>query len=94
MDSNLPIILTNQPPQSPYLNLLDIGYFNSIQGLQHKKDCEDVRDLVKTVIESFEQLEVSKLSNVWLTLQLVMLSILRVGGDNTYNIPHINKIKL
>ena len=48
-------------------------------------------DLVKPVIESFEQLEVSKLTNIWLTLKLVMLAIVRVGGDNTYTVPHINK---
>ena len=48
---------------------------------------------METVIASFEQLEVSKLTNVWMTLQLVMLAILRVGGDNTYNVPHINKQK-
>ena len=50
-----------------------------------------MRDLVKTVIESFEQLEVSKLTNVWLTLQLLMLDIVRVGGDNKYTVLHINK---
>ena len=93
-NSNLPIRLTKQPPQSPDLNVLDLGYFTSIQGLKHRKDCEDVKDLVTTVKESFEQLEVSKLTNVWLTLQLVMLAILRVGGDNTYNLPHINKQKM
>ena len=35
-----------------------------------------------------------KLTNVWLTLKLLMLSILRVGGDNSYTLPHINKLKL
>ena len=90
-ETNLPIELTKQPPQSPDLNVLDLGYFTSIQGLQQKKDFQDVKDLVETVIASFEQLEVSKLTNVWLTLQLVMLAILWVGGDNTYNVTHINK---
>ena len=31
---------------------------------------------------------------IWLTLQLVMLSILQLGGDNTYTLPHINKQKM
>ena len=39
-------------------------------------------------------MDVHKLSNVWITLQLVMLDIILVGGDNTYNMPHINKLKL
>ena len=75
-ETNLPIRLTKKPPQSPDLHLLDLGYFTSIQGLQHKKDCEDVKVLVTTVIESYEELEVTKLTNVCLTLQLVMLAIL------------------
>ena len=29
-----------------------------------------------------------------MTWQLVMLEVIRVGGDNTYVIPHINKAKL
>ena len=92
--SNLPIRLTKKPPQSPDLNVLDLGYFTSIKGLQQKKDCEDVKDLVTTVIESYEDLDVSKLTNVWITLQIVMLAILRVGGNNAYTLPHIKKQKM
>ena len=36
-DTNLPLKITNQPPQSTDLNLLDLEYVTSIQGLQHKK---------------------------------------------------------
>ena len=53
-----------------------------------------MKDLVKTVIGSYEELEVKKLTNIWLTLKLVMLSIIRVGGYNSYTLPHINKLKL
>ena len=76
------------------MNILDLGYFNSIQGLQYKKECETVNDLVSNVLKYYEELEYRKLLNVWITLQLVMLSILRVKGDNTYQLTHINKIKL
>ena len=93
-DSDLPIEFNKKPPQSPDLNVLDLGYFNSIQGLQYKKECGNVDELVSNVRESYEELEYKKLLNVWITLQLVMLSILRVNGDNTYQLKHINKIKL
>ena len=46
------------------------------------------------MLQSYEELEYRKLLNVWITLQLVMLSILRVKGDNMYQLTHINKIKL
>ena len=36
-DSDLPIKFKNQSTQSPDFNVLDLGYFNSIQGLQYKK---------------------------------------------------------
>ena len=48
-ESNLPIELSKKPPQSTDLNVLDLGYFISIQGLEHNKDCEDVKYLVTEV---------------------------------------------
>ena len=93
-DNDLPIIFRKKPPQSQDLNVLDLGYFNSIQGLQYKKEFETVNDLVSNVLKSYEDLDYRKLLNVWITLQLVMLSIIRVKGDNTYHLTHINNIKL
>ena len=29
--------LSNQPPNSPEFNVLDLGFFNSIQALQHER---------------------------------------------------------
>ena len=49
-ERNLSTKLEKQPPQSPDLNVLNLGYFTSIQGLQHKKYFKDVKELVKTVI--------------------------------------------
>ena len=34
---NLNIIIKKQPPKSPDLNVLDLGYFTSIQSLQQKE---------------------------------------------------------
>ena len=52
-ETNLPIRLTKKPPQIPDLKLLDLRNSTSIQGLHHKKYCEDVKDLVTTVKELF-----------------------------------------
>ena len=35
-----------------------------------------------------------KLMDVWITLLIVMLSILRVKGDNNYQFTQINNMKL
>ena len=82
------------PPQSLDLNVIDLGYFHSILSLQKTKVCSEVEDLVSAVVSSYVELDNRKLENVWMTWQLVMLEVIRVGGDNTYVIPHINKAKL
>ena len=91
IDSGLDIRLMKQPAQSPDLNVLDLGYFTSIQGLQQKMECNTVDDLVENVLKSYEELEIRKLANIWITLQLVMLEIIKINGGNTYVLPHVNK---
>ena len=91
LDSGLNIKLEKQPPQSPDLNVLDLGYFTSIQALQQTKGCKNVDYLVGNVISSYEELSPSKLINIWVTLKLVMLEIINVKGENTYVLPQINK---
>ena len=86
--------MVKHPPQRPDLNVLDLGYFHSIQILQKTKVCREVDDLVSAVFESYVEIDNRKLVNVWMTWQLVMLEVIRVGGDNTYVLPHINKSKL
>ena len=59
-----------------------------------EKECDTVNELVSNILKSYKELEFNILMNVWITLKLVMLSIILVKGDNTYPITHINKIKL
>ena len=91
LDSGLNIKQEKQTPQIPDLNVLHLGYFTSIQDLQQTKGCKNVDDLVGNVISSYEELDPSKLINIWVTLKLVMLEIIKVKGDNMYVFPHINK---
>jgi hypothetical protein len=42
----------NQPPNSPDFNVLDLGYFNSIQSLQNQKFSRTIEDLVDAVESS------------------------------------------
>ena len=83
-----------QPPNSPDLNVLDLGYFNSIQALQHKKVPNSVDDLVSAVEESFRELTKDSLDNVFLSLQMAMQETMRCGGGNNYKLGHISKAKL
>ncbi|XP_010684477.1 uncharacterized protein LOC104899035 [Beta vulgaris subsp. vulgaris] len=87
-------ILLQQPPNSPDLNILDLGFFRSIQSLIHKKMPCDVDKMLEAVHDAFHELDPKTLSNVWLTLQYVMNEVLKCGGGNDYTLPHVNKKKL
>lgn len=88
------IELTNQPPNSPDLNVLDLGFFNSIQALQQKAAIQNLDDLIREVEAAFAQLEPETLDNVFLTHQGCMEKIMETDGGNEYKIPHIAKAAL
>ena len=83
-----------QPRNSPDLNVLDLGYFNSIQALQYQNAPKTIDNLIGCVEKSFMDLESNSLSDVFLSLQLVMEQLLDCGGGNKYKLPHISKKKL
>jgi hypothetical protein len=80
-----------QPPNSPDLNVLDLGYFRSIQALQYRKDCRGVEDLVGAVNDAFQEMAEDTLNKIFLTLQTCMESILSIFGCNIYKTPHTSK---
>ena len=93
-EDNWNISFRCQPPNSPDLNVLDLGYFNSIQSLQHKKVPKTIDDLISAVNESFLELTSESLQNVFLSLQMVMDEIIRCEGGNNYKLGHMSKAKL
>ena len=87
----LNIELFNQPPNSPDLNVLDLGYFNAIQSIQHKKAPMNVVDLIQAVEDSFQALQRSKLNNIFLTLQQTMEQTIFADSSNNYRVQHLQK---
>ena len=83
------IKLTNQPANSPDLNLVDLGFFNSVQAAQERASVNTLDDLIREVRVSFNELTPDSLDNVFLTLQSCMEKILEVDGNNNYKIPHM-----
>ncbi|KAF0705499.1 hypothetical protein AaE_014485 [Aphanomyces astaci] len=81
----------NQPANSPDLNILDLGYFNSIQSLQSQKVTRTIEELVDAVNSSFHELPVDTLSKTFITLQKVMEKTLENMGKNDYKLPHMRK---
>ncbi|KAK9665958.1 hypothetical protein RND81_14G149200 [Saponaria officinalis] len=88
------IQLIFQPPNSPDLNILDLGHFRSIQTIQHEKEPRSVVQLVDAVLRSYEEINPISLNYTWLTLLSCMNEILKVKGSNRYKIPHIGKKRL
>ena len=60
----------HQPPNSPGFNVMDLGYFRSIQTLQHEVASCSYDKLVEAEEKSFINLEIEKLENVFLSLEL------------------------
>mmetsp|Transcript_19480 Transcript_19480/g.28658 ORF Transcript_19480/g.28658 Transcript_19480/m.28658 type:complete len:180 (-) Transcript_19480:8-547(-) len=91
---DLNVQLVCQPPNSPDMNMLDLGYFNAIQSLQHKAAPQNIDELILAVYESFKALHWSKLNNIFLMLQKVMEVCILHDGRNDYKLPHMSKHKL
>ncbi|VFQ87485.1 unnamed protein product [Cuscuta campestris] len=71
-----------QPPNSPDLNVLDLGFFASIDSLKNQKAPRNINELINAVQSAFEELTPQKLNKVFLTLQCVMEQILAQKGGN------------
>ena len=85
------IRLINQPPNSPNTNILDLGFFNSIQSLQDRTTLNTVDELIEEVGRVFAAQDVAVLGRVWTTYQAVLEQIMLAKGDNTFKLPHLHK---
>ncbi|XP_021731452.1 uncharacterized protein LOC110708858 [Chenopodium quinoa] len=90
----LNIQMIYQPAQSPDLNVLDLGLFNSIQSLQYHTFPTNLSELIKEVENAYTEFDPIVNRNSWLTLQMVMLKILQHKGGNNFKTPHMAKERL
>ncbi|XP_048494519.1 uncharacterized protein LOC125494769 [Beta vulgaris subsp. vulgaris] len=88
------IHLVYQPPQSPDLNLLDLGFFKAIQSIQHTDFPETIEELLKSVQVACEAYDPKTLNYTWLHFMYVMFEVLKVEGGNNYKNPRKGKKKL
>ncbi|KAH9094946.1 hypothetical protein LEN26_018040 [Aphanomyces euteiches] len=87
------VALKNQPANSPDFNVLDLGFFNSIQSLQYQSTPSNIDELIDAVNDAFSQLSHETLAKTFLTLQKVMELSMEVGGGNNFKLPHMYKDK-
>ncbi|ETN17466.1 hypothetical protein PPTG_05263 [Phytophthora nicotianae INRA-310] len=85
--------LIDKPPRRPDFNVLDLGFFSSIQAHQYRKRVYNVEQLVDAVESGFVELKSVTLSKSFITLQSVLEQAMLDRGGNTYKIPHLGKDK-
>lgn len=88
------IQLVQQPSNSPDCNANDLGLFTAIQSLQQRIQCKNPEDLIKAVQESFQIMEPQTLNKVFLSLQCVLVEIMKCKGRNNFKLPHMSKDSL
>lgn len=85
------ISLVAQSPNSANLNVLDLGYFASLQTLQQTKKMTSIKDVICAVEQSYNGLDIVALDNVFVTLMGVMEQCLLNSGGNEFSVPHFKK---
>ena len=75
-------------------NVLDLGFFNSIEALKDQQTPRTVDELISSVETAFWSQGEKALENAFLSLQGTMIDSLTVDGDNSYKLRHLKKDKL
>ena len=91
-EQGMKLILSPQPPQSPDLNLNDLGFYSSFDtaiGNNRKFDLKLWWDQIKNTFKSYESEKLLKLVE---TKQRVVSLAAECGGDNCYKLPHGKKL--
>jgi hypothetical protein len=92
--TGLDIRIINQPPNSPDMNVLDLGFFASLKSLADGRISRDVDELIENVQKEFDEYDPSALNRIFLTLQACLIEVMKDGGGNRYKVPHLNKDRL
>ena len=85
------IKLTSQPPNSPDFNVLDLGFFNSIQSLQAKQAPLTIDELITSVEQAYWSEPIHTTDFIFLSLMKAMESTMLVRGKNKYELQHMQK---
>ena len=86
--------MRGQPANSPDTNVLDLGFFRSLQSDYHKiKRAKDIDGLIANALQAWNKYDPFKLAKIWVSHQAVCDEILCCYGDNDYTLPHLGKDK-
>lgn len=86
--------LITQPANSPDTNVLDLGFFRSLQAKYYMSNPKTAFEIIQFVQKAFEEYKPADLNRIWLTYHTCLDEIIKCHGNNTYKIPHCGKSKL
>jgi len=86
--------LCTQPAQSPDLNIINLGFFDSLQSRHHCATPKNELELIATAEAAFEEHSMLTLKKLWIALQSAMNEMIKCAGHDQFKIPHMNKDKL
>jgi len=66
--TGLDIHIMNQPPNSPDMNVLDLGFFASLQAKTYLKNARTIDDIVQNTLKEYEDYDIELVDKVFLTL--------------------------
>jgi hypothetical protein len=92
--TGLDIRLINQPANSPNLNVLDLGFFASLQSVANERISRNLDELIQNIKNEFDNYHPDTLNRVFLTLQGCLIEVMKDRGGNRYKIPHMDKARL
>jgi hypothetical protein len=92
--TGLDISIMSQPANSPDMNVLDLGFFASLQSYTDTCSSKNMDELIENVINEYWRYDPFSLRKVFLTLHGCMIEVMKIGGGNRYKVPHIGKDRL
>jgi hypothetical protein len=88
------IEIYTQPPNSPDLNILDLGLFNALQAEYYDTSPKNEVELIAMVEQTYNNYCYLKINRVFVTLQTVFNAVIECNGGNDYKLEHMNKDRL
>jgi hypothetical protein len=92
--TGLDIRIMSQPPNSPDMNVLDLGLFASLQSLIDETNPTNIEELIESVHQEYRDYDPIILNRVFLTLQGCLIEVMKDRGGNRYKVPHMSKRRL
>lgn len=88
------ILIITQPPNSPDMNVNDLGLFNAIQSRYWREAPRSSLDIIDCVRKAWRQFPAKRINHLFLTLQGVMNLCMEHYGSNDFALPHLSKARL